>query len=261
MPSTSTAVGVSAEWSNTYSGSGGTTIVAGTLKLGVNNALPATAVSIGSATLDAATFTDTTIGSLNVTGTATINLGSGAALAFASSSGVDWTGGTLNVTGTLGATSLRFGTTNGGLLPAQLALISVNGSGLGTYSLDDSGYLIAPAGGDTYSDWATSNSITGGETGDSDNDGVKNLIEYALVDGGERGVLTGNTITFTKRGEPYGSDLTYVIETSESLGTGSWTDEVTHGPELLLSNPAISYTFTPGTPVKKFARLKIVTTP
>ena len=49
---------------NTYSGT--TTVNGGTLALGANNALPATAVIIGNATLDAATFTDTT-GTLDVT--------------------------------------------------------------------------------------------------------------------------------------------------------------------------------------------------
>ena len=82
---------------------------------------------------------------------------------------------------------------------------------------------------DNYLSWATANGVTGGANGDSDNDGVKNLVEYALVDGGERGVLSGNTITFTKRGAPYGTDLTYIIETSETL-VGAWTDAVTHSP-------------------------------
>jgi len=46
---------------------------------------------------------------------------------------------------TLGATSLCFGA--GGLSAGQLAKISVNGSGLGTYILDTNGYLVArPAG-------------------------------------------------------------------------------------------------------------------
>jgi endo-1,4-beta-xylanase len=110
-----------------------------------------------------------------------------------------------------------------------------------------------------YMSWAASQvpPVTGGANGDSDNDGVKNLVEYALVDGDERGVLSGYTITFTKRGAPYGSDVTYIIETSETLGSDSWTDEVTHGPGLLISNPTISHTFTPNTPVKKFARLKV----
>jgi len=129
---------------NTYTG--GTTISAGTLALGANNVLADTsAISIGAATLNAATFTDTA-GTLDVTNTAAvINLGSGGALAFADSSAVDWTDilGNLDITGTfVSGSSIRFGTTSGGLTSGQLAVISVNGSGAGTYSLDASGYLV-----------------------------------------------------------------------------------------------------------------------
>ena len=109
---------------------------------------------------------------------------------------------------------------------------------------------------DNYLSWATLNGVTGGPSGDSDNDGVKNLVEYALVNGGERGVLSGNAITFTKRGMPYGSDLTYGIETSTDLV--GWS---TPGSGVTETPTSISYTFTPGTPVKNFARLKVVKTP
>lgn len=112
---------------------------------------------------------------------------------------------------------------------------------------------------DNYESWATANSVAGGENGDSDDDGVKNLVEYALANGGERGVLSGNTITFTKRGSPYGNDLTYIIETSETL-TGSWMEEVTHGPAQLGSPIGYDLTPVPGKP-RKFARLKVVRVP
>ncbi|OYV04749.1 MAG: hypothetical protein CFE26_15225, partial [Verrucomicrobiales bacterium VVV1] len=126
---------------NTYTGS--TTVSAGTLALGANDVLPnASAVSIGTATLNAATFTDT-VGTLDATAAAVINLGTGGALAFANSSAVDWTGGTLNITGTYTPTSIRFGTTSGGLTSGQLAVISVNGSGAGTYTLAADGYLVS----------------------------------------------------------------------------------------------------------------------
>jgi len=136
---------------NTYSGA--TTVSGGTLKLGANNVIPnASNVTIGAATLDADTRTDTA-GTLDVTGAAVINLGSGAALAFADSKAVDWTGGTLNITGTLDATSLRFGDSADDLTGDQLALISVNGSGTGTYVLDDDGYLVAGGGDVTPPEW------------------------------------------------------------------------------------------------------------
>lgn len=123
---------------NSYSGA--TTINAGTLALGASNVLPgASAVSIGTATLDAATFTDTA-GTLDAAGGATINLGAGATLAFADSSAIDWTDGTLNITGTFTpGVSLRFGTTNAGLTPSQLLLISA--TGYSDFMLTEDGYL------------------------------------------------------------------------------------------------------------------------
>jgi autotransporter-associated beta strand protein len=125
--------------SNAYTGA--TNINAGTLALGASNVLPdASAVSIGVATFDAATFVDTA-GTLDVTGAATINLGSGATLAFANSSAVDWTGGTLNITGAfVSGTSLRFGTTSGGLTSTQLS--SITADGITSFALNANGYLI-----------------------------------------------------------------------------------------------------------------------
>ena len=147
---------------NSYSGI--TTINGGSLVMGANNVIPdASNVSIGTATLDADNRTDTA-GTLDVTSSAVINLSTGTALAFADSKAVDWTGGTLNVTGTLGATSLRFGDSADDLTPTQLALISVNGSGAGTYILDAEGYLIPAGGGDTTPPTLTSitDNISGG---------------------------------------------------------------------------------------------------
>jgi hypothetical protein len=101
--------------------------------------------------------------------------------------------------------------------------------------------------------------VTGGPNGDDDNDGIKNLVEYALTNGGERGVFSGNTLTFIKRGAPYGGDLSYIIETSETLEPDSWSPAVTHSPAQ--ADPDISYTFTPNSPLRKFARLKVIKSP
>jgi len=118
-----------------------TTVTAGRLALGANDVLSdVAAVSIAAATLDAGNFSDIA-GTLDVTATtSTINLGAGASLAFANSSAIDWTGGTLNLTGTfVPGSSLRFGTDSTGLTSAQLAKISV--SGFGPLFLDANGYL------------------------------------------------------------------------------------------------------------------------
>ena len=126
---------------NTYTGA--TTVNSGTLALGASNVLPdASAVSIGAATLDALTSSDSA-GTLDVTvSTSTINLGEGGSLAFADSSAVDWSGGTLNITGSfVSGSSLRFGTTDEGLTAAQLSSISAEGSP--SFSLDADGYLVA----------------------------------------------------------------------------------------------------------------------
>ena len=69
------------------------------------------------------------------------------------------------------------------------------------------------------------------------------------------GVLSGNVITFTKGADAIANgDVSWVIETSPSLATGSWTPQVTQAA----GNTAltIEYTLTPGSPAKNFARLK-----
>lgn len=113
-----------------------------------------------------------------------------------------------------------------------------------------------------YPAWAASQvpPVTGGPGDDDDHDGVANLIEYALADGGERGSMNGTTVTFVKRGAPYGGDLTYLIETSTTLAAGSWTTVLTHGPSELAQPLSYDLAPTPGSP-RKFARLRVVRNP
>ena len=113
-------------------------------------------------------------------------------------------------------------------------------------------------GGNDYAGWAALQvpPITGGPNGDDDNDGVKNLIEYALADGQERGTLTGSTLSFTKRGAPYGGDLVYAIETSEDLGFSDLWSTAT--PDV---NNATTISFTLQNPGDNFARLKVTQAP
>lgn len=245
---------------NTYTGS--TTISSGTLALGASNALPTTALSIGSATLNAATFTDT-VGTLDVTGNAIINLGTGAALTFADSSVIDWTGGTLTLTGTfVSGSSLRFGTTATALTATQLGKIS--GSGFTSYSLNSNGYLVG-SNGATFTNWQTANSSAGAFTADHDGDGVANGIEFFL---GGSSNTTGQTplpgvtntngslsITWTKSATYtgiYGTN--FWIETSDTL-TGTWSLE-TEGGNVTITGDNITYTFPAS--ARRFARLRVV---
>jgi fibronectin-binding autotransporter adhesin len=125
------------------------------------------------------------------------------------------------------------------------------------------------ASSNNYASWAsdpTKGNIPGEPgSGDFDNDGITNIVEYALgqnprVSTQPAGVLVGNTITYTKGADAIANgDVSWVIETSQTLGGGSWTPVITQSP----ADPAltIAYTFTPGTPVNNFARLKVTQAP
>lgn len=123
---------------NTFSGP--TTITAGTLAFGKSDVLPDTDVSIGTATLDASTYTDT-VGTLALTGDAIINLGEGGRLVFADSRSNDWSSGTLTITGTFASgASLKFGTSNEGLTDDQIKKITAPGAP--PLILSSSGFLL-----------------------------------------------------------------------------------------------------------------------
>jgi autotransporter-associated beta strand protein len=125
---------------NTYTGA--MRIEAGTLKLGANDVLPNTAITMSGGTLDADTYSDT-LGALTVTGDASISFGAGGALIFPDSSGMTWTG-TLNITGAfVDGVSIRFGTSAGGLTTEQQERITVDGTPV---ALNGAGYLMAVRG-------------------------------------------------------------------------------------------------------------------
>ncbi len=126
---------------NTYTGA--TIINAGTLALGAANRIADTSnIVLGGGTLAAGTFSDT-IGTLSLTANSSITLGTGSSLVFADSHLLDWSTNTLSITGTFtDSLSIRFGTDASGLTAAQLALISINGSGA---ALDSSGFLTISA--------------------------------------------------------------------------------------------------------------------
>ena len=259
---------------NTYTGI--TTVNAGMLALGASNVLAnTTAVSIGTATLNASTFEDT-VGTLDVTGTAKVNLDTNGKLAFADSSAIDWTGGTLTITGTfVPGSSLRFGTTSDGLTPAQLALITA--TGVSSFSLDPNGFLVPTLTTD-YTSWKNTNAPTGAPGDDFDSDGVANGVEYVLGgsgttnDIGKLPVLSttgGNLIfTFIREQASIAGASTFEIQVGDNLVSWPATYPVP-GTEVA-ANPGVSVqknipapgkdtvTLTlPLSDLTKFVRLKI----
>ncbi len=248
---------------NTYIGP--TTIDAGTLTLGAAGVLPdASEVFIRNATLAAGSFAETA-GRLDITGTATIQLGTGASLAFTSSGAGDWSGGTLHLTGNfVSGSSLRFGANGSGLAPDQLALISADG--FTGFALNANGYLVANA---AFSSWINRTFVNGsvpidkrGPHDDPDADGVSNLVEFAL-DGQDPTVadastdsFTGNALSFTKRAGTSG--LTYAIQESTDLGINDPWTEVT-GSSYINSTDTVSYSLPAGGPVRIFMRLQVLT--
>jgi autotransporter-associated beta strand protein len=264
---------------NSYTGA--TSINAGTLTLGANDVIPnSSEISLGSATLDAATFTDL-LGTLDATAAATINLGAGGALAFADSSAIDWTGGTLAITGTfVSGASLRFGTTENGLTNEQLALIST--PGFTGFDLDANGFLIATPNG--YSAWAAVNAPTTGNdpSADEDGDGVSNGVEFALggtistndLDKLPAVSTSGTNMVFTFERDQDSIDGTTVLEIEVGTTLALWPDvfavpagAVANVPGVTVvkdTSPGfdgVTLTVPRGSDPSKFARLKVTVTP
>ena len=101
-----------------------------------------------------------------------------------------------------------------------------------------------------------------GANDDPDNDGVSNLVEFAIggmdptVGNASPGTLNGRTLTFSKR-LPLAAGLTYAIEESADLGLMDLWEIVTPTTD---TTTEISYTLPDG-PAKDFMRLKVVQGP
>lgn len=230
---------------NTYTGA--TTVTAGTLALGASNALGNTAVSIGAATLDAATFTNS-VGALNATAAATIHLGGGT-LAFAASNGIIWAG-TLNLTGTfVSGFSLRFGTTDGGLTSTQLGKITA--TGFSNFALDASGYLTATVI-EGYALWTTGpflGTLTDPNPAhDFDGGGLSTGIEWATggdpthpADDAAKAPTIDNTsdpdyFIFTyRRTTAANTDPNTTIKVEYGSNLSGWTPAVDNGTDIIIT--------------------------
>lgn len=132
-----------------------------------------------------------------------------------------------------------------------------------TWTFDEAtGELTLGASGG-FDSWAAENGVTGGANGDSDHDGIPNLVEYALdlnpaASDGAAGTFVGGLLSFTKRAVAVtNGDVTYAIQESDDLGlTDAWTTV-----PATTDNPAtISYGLPTGA-AKKFARLVVTRAP
>lgn len=177
--------------------------------------------------------------------------------------------GKVDLTNTESVSTLFFG-----LIEQPLGSYSASsvpgGATITTASFTGSGTLTVgpPTGG--FSSWITQAFVNGtvpalqqGPNDDPDNDGISNLVEYAIagqdptVGNSVISTFTGGTLTFTKRADTSG--LSYDIESSTLLTAGSWGTLAK--PPVVENASSISYSFTLGTPVKNFARLKVTKAP
>ncbi|MBJ7396255.1 MAG: autotransporter-associated beta strand repeat-containing protein, partial [Akkermansiaceae bacterium] len=139
---------------------------------------------------------------------------------------------------------------------------------IGISQITGDGTLTVSSGPGGYSSWITGTFANGtvpalqqGANADPDNDGISNLLEYAIagqdptVANAAVGTFAANVLSYTKRAGTNG--LTYAIQKSTDLGTIDPWIEVTGG-SYVNDATTISYTLTPGTPAKNFLRLKVL---
>jgi hypothetical protein len=114
----------------------------------------------------------------------------------------------------------------------------------------------------TFATWAADNAVVADPNGDTDFDGVEELVEYALgldpnTPDGSPAVLDGTTLSFTKGAEAVANgDVLYVIETSTDLGQADPWTEVEEGDLDTNDASTISHTL-PGGTGRIFARLVV----
>ena len=131
-----------------------------------------------------------------------------------------------------------------------------------TWTFNETTGILSLTGGN-FASWALENGVTGGPSGDSDTDGIPNLVEYALMlnpagSDGSAGTFTGGLLSFAKRGVAVtNGDVTYAIQESDDLGQ---TDPWAPVTPTTNTDATISYALPAGSP-KKFARLVITQVP
>ncbi|MCX6858000.1 MAG: autotransporter-associated beta strand repeat-containing protein [Verrucomicrobia bacterium] len=150
------------------------------------------------------------------------------------------------------------GATNGGLGVGSLD----------TYFASGTGILNVTSGPVSYASWAAGIFAGGatipanqrGPTDDPDNDGMSNLLEYALANLDPTAPnalvsnLNGTTLSYSKRLGTY--NLSYSIEATTDLGVSDpWTE--VSGGTYINNATTISFTFIPGILAEYFLRLEV----
>ena len=219
----------------------------------------------------ATTVSQGTLGLVGGSQKSPITVSGGASLGFAlgspttSTSTFNLSAGTIQITGTPTLASYSLIASSAGITGTPVLATPISG-----YALQVSGNALnlVQTGGSGFSSWITgtfaNGTVPSGQQGPHDNpthDGISNLLKYAIagqdptVANATIGSFNGTTLSFTKRAGTSG--ITYAIEQSTDLGT--WA-EVTGG-SYTNNSTTISYTLTPGSPVKNFIRLQVLETP
>jgi autotransporter-associated beta strand protein len=148
-----------------------------------------------------------------------------------------------------------------GSAPPIIGIPQITGDG--TLTVDS----VTPPPG--FSSWIAGDFANGtvpidqrGPNDDPDNDGISNLMEYAIADQDPTvsnpiiGSFTANVLSFTKREGTSG--LTYTIQQSTNIGLADDWTEVPAGVFYVNNATTISYTLTPPTPTRNFIRLQVI---
>jgi hypothetical protein len=124
-------------------------------------------------------------------------------------------------------------------------------------------YEVIHGGTSNYASWATTNGFDPLHPEAVGNDGLTNLLVYALAlktngTNGSPGTLTGNMLSFAKRPDAVtNNDVTYAIETSPNL-QNPWTTTTTGVTD---NSTAISIDLSTLIGTSYFARLKVTHKP
>lgn len=174
---------------------------------------------------------------------------------------------TLNSTAALNDPVYVLATYSGTLTGTAFASVSGLPSGYSiNYAYEGNKIALVQQAG--FSSWIAGSFTNGavdtakrGPNDDPDNDGISNLLEYAIagqdptVANNAVGTITGNSLSFAKR-QPLASDLSYIIVESSDLGqSDDWTE--VSGAGYVNNGTTVSYSYTPGTPAKNFFQLKV----